>query len=273
VDRAHLPNVLEQEGLVGLTLLCVIMELSNVLHPGTYADEEDLKMDELERLMLIDARKHSRLIMSWFKASYQVSDGVSKDIPIFEELLWQVAMTLAKAVQKNEADIYSFLSECTPDRVAGALYDNLYCSPFVAKYHERSKWIRQSFDWEGGTLHISPRDVVNLPDEEENGLLEHDKDLLQQRSEQSFMLRIGMPQWMEEAGFKRRIRENDDQEDEAAGETQFVLTSKFNVSFENRCKAQEEKKLRLLPCIYVHFCHSLLLKCMHYDVILSYFQK
>ncbi len=52
MHRAHLPNVLEQEGLVGLTLLCVIMELSNVLHPGTYGDvSEDLEMNDMERLM------------------------------------------------------------------------------------------------------------------------------------------------------------------------------------------------------------------------------
>lgn len=194
-----MPNILEQEGLVGMTLLCVIMELSNVLHPGTYEDEEDLKMNELERLMLIDARKHSRLIMSWFKASYQVSDGIRGDIDVFEELLWKVAMTLAKAVQENEAEVHSFISECTPDRVAGALYDSLYTSPFIAQFHTRSTWIHQSFDWEEGKLEISPRDEVDLPDQDEDGLLEHDKDLLREKSVQSCLLRIGMSKWMDDS--------------------------------------------------------------------------
>ncbi|KAF8324811.1 hypothetical protein F5887DRAFT_926536 [Amanita rubescens] len=223
VDRAHLPNVLEQEGLVGLTLLCVIMELSNVLHPGTYGEEsQDLKMHDLERLMLIDARKHSRLIMSWFTASYQVSNGTREDINVFEELLWQVAMTLAKAVQENNGEIHSFLPECTADTVAGALYDNLYSSPFVVNYFERRKWIRQSFDWEEGKLNISPRDKVNLPDEDEDGILEHDKDCLLGRNEQSWWLKIGMSQWMmEESCTKRRMEsEADDDDDEPAGKKQ-----------------------------------------------------
>ena len=215
-----MPNVLEQEGLVGLTLLCVIIELSNVLYPGTYTDEEDLKINELERLMLIDARKHSRLLMSWFAAFYEVSIGIREDIDIFEELLWQVAMTLAKAVQENTGGIESFNPECTPDKVAGALYDNLYTSPFIANYYERSKWIHHSFDWEEGTLQISPREEVEFPDEDENGVLDYDIDCIQSRIPQSLYLKIGMCKWLDEAGVKRRMEEAED-EDEPAGEKQF----------------------------------------------------
>ena len=76
-----------------------------------------------ERIVLIEARKYAHHITRWIRTCYQVFDDV-EEIDIFEMLLWQVAMSLSNTIVKNDK-LGSVLSGCTPDNVAGALYDSL----------------------------------------------------------------------------------------------------------------------------------------------------
>lgn len=199
MDKSHLPNVQVPEGLVGLTLFCVILELSNVLHSGTYDDESP--MTERERIILIEARKYAREIMRWLKAFFNVSeDGVQSDIDIFEILLWHVAMTLAAAVEENKKRLGSFLQTCTPDRVAGALYDSLVNGRYgqnSAAWRSRAQLGGDSYDRDGGLLSIVPKDVDAFAPENELGLTESDICYYEKQTKPSAEIGVTMSFWLQ----------------------------------------------------------------------------
>lgn len=143
-----------------------------MLHPGTY--DENHPMSEKERFILIEARKYARYITVWLKAFFKFSGGDIQDIDIFDTLLWQVAMTLASAIQENQDYLGSYYPACTPDKVAGALYDTLIHRGFE-EWDTRKDSVAANYDWEGGEIDIQPRDGATMPlDEGETGLTEYD---------------------------------------------------------------------------------------------------
>ena len=194
VGNSHIPNVTEHDDLVGLTLFCVVLELSNVLHSGTY-DEENPITDK-ERIILIEARKYARLITQWIRASYEVTDG-EDEVDIFQMLLWQVAMTLAKTVYKNDK-LGSVLSGCTPDNVAAALYDTLFKGPYSAQaWKKRGEHASSSYDWEGPTLSIQARSSHLFFPDEEDGKTESDLCYIDKLEPPSFIKGIAMEKWLQ----------------------------------------------------------------------------
>ena len=204
MDKSHLPNIQDPEGLVGLTLLCVILELSIVLHPGTYDDESP--MTERERIILIEARKHAREIMRWMKISFNISeDNIQVEMNFFENFLWQVAMTLAAAVEENQKRLSSFLETCTPDKVAGALYDSLVNGRYgqnTAAWMGRAEYVRTTYDWDGGKLSILPKDDNFFPPEEELGLTESDICYFDNQPTPSVDIGVTMAFWMKDESDK-----------------------------------------------------------------------
>lgn len=194
VDKSHLPNVQDQDGLVGLVLFCVILELSNVLHPGTYDD--DHPMSDKERIILIEARKYARSIVRWLRTYFIFSEGEVENIDVFDVLLWQVAMTLASAIEETQENLGSYHTGCTPDKVACALYDTLV-SQDLSIWESRGQLVATSYDWEGGKIVIQPRDGATMPPDEENGLTECDICHIDKISTPSFNEDITMSRWLQ----------------------------------------------------------------------------
>lgn len=154
-DKSHVPDVEDQDGLIGLLLFCSILEISYVLHPGTYETQD--KITEHEKMILKDARKHARLLISWIKSSYVIHDSSSlTDVDLCDTLLWRISMTLSSAMADQD-DVSPILPECTPDAVACALYDTLLDRKGTKYWKGRKDYICKSYDWEG-ILIISRRD-------------------------------------------------------------------------------------------------------------------
>lgn len=74
----HLPNLEHFEGVLDLFALCTIMELMNVLHPGTYQENG---LSRLERDECAVARGKCRDILQWFFARYVLFDD-KNDSPV-----------------------------------------------------------------------------------------------------------------------------------------------------------------------------------------------
>lgn len=204
VDKSHVPNVKEHDGIVGLTLFCVILELSNVLHSGTYDTEKP--MTEMERVILVEARKHAREIIRWLRAFYKVQGDNINDqdagIDIFEILLWQVSMTLAAAMEDNEKSLCSFLPACTPDRVAGVLYDTFVNGQYgqdSEPWKIRGQLVGTSYDWENGKLTVHEENIDTFPPHQDAGLTEYDICHIEAIPTPSADQKITMSYWLQKA--------------------------------------------------------------------------
>jgi hypothetical protein len=68
----HLPNLEHFEGVLDLFALCTIVELMNILHPGTYRENG---LSRLERDECAVARGKCRDILQWFFAQYVLFDN------------------------------------------------------------------------------------------------------------------------------------------------------------------------------------------------------
>jgi hypothetical protein len=158
-DKSHVPSVMEQDGMIGLLLFCIIMEISHVLHPGTY--DADNEMTKREQIMLIDARKHARYLVSWVKSSYKFQERSLQGIDdIYETMLWRVSMSLCSAME--ESGISPMLMDCTPDAVAGACYDTLLSYKDSKYWDQRKTYISDSYDWDDLLLITSRDDILPL---------------------------------------------------------------------------------------------------------------
>lgn len=196
-DKSHVPNVEEQDGLVGLLLFCIILELSNALHPGTYESSKGDQMTELERYILVDARKHARLLISWVKASLVIQESDSlQDIDLSEILLWRVTMTLSSAIEDNREEITPFLPGCTPDAVACAIYDTLLGRKGSDYWEGRKEFIDDSYDWEG-ILVITQRDKAFPLEDGITGMTEADRCHKEKQPPPSANEGITMPFWLQ----------------------------------------------------------------------------
>ena len=172
VDKSHVPDIQDQDGLIGLLMFCSIIEISYVLHPGTY--EEVDKMTEHEKIILMDARKHARLLVSWIKSHFVIIDSSSlTDVDICDILLWKISMTLSSAMEDHE-DFSPILPQCTPDAVACAFYDTLLGWKGRKYWRERKAYISNAYDWEGVMI-ISQRDEILPLEETITGFTEGDR--------------------------------------------------------------------------------------------------
>ena len=220
MDMTHVPHIQDQDDLIGLVLLCVILELSNALHPGSYDDEE--LMTQLERVLLVEARRHARLIITWLKTFWVVSKeslSSSESVDVFEVLLWQVAMTLSSSIEENK-HLKPFLKGCTPDTVACNLYDSLVHRRTSPSWTRRGVIPANSYDWEGGALIIVQKHGATILSEDDSelslGTNEGDDCAFRGRQPPSFHNKITMDIWLQRK-VKRRNRSHGDERSEDSG--------------------------------------------------------
>ena len=221
MDTLHVPNVTEKEGLIGLLMFCAIMELSNVLHPGSY--EPGKPMKQLERANLIEGRKYTRMIISWFRASFVVTTSIPQN-DIFEEILWRMTMTLAYSMNKNKFCLKPIIEECTPDAVACLMYDSLKDSQFSGPWERRSEFITDRFDWDWPHLDIKAKNgIIVLPAGKEDGLTAYDTGMLEKNGMELPSLgdRVDMDMWLQKSGKKRMMQ---GEQSQPTGEQSFSLT-------------------------------------------------
>lgn len=91
--NAHLPDLKQFEGVLDLFALSTIVELMNVLHPGTYRKNG---LSRLERDECAVARGKCRDILKWFFAHYDLADARNDSLVDGPAVYWEY---LARHVQ------------------------------------------------------------------------------------------------------------------------------------------------------------------------------
>ena len=132
-------------------------------------------MKQLERVTLVEARRYTRSIISWLRASFTVTTSLQHD-DLFEVILWRTTMTLADSMETNQDFFKPIIPECTPDAVACVMYDSLIHGKFCSLWEQRSAYIAETFDWDLGPIDIKAKERASLPTSEEYGMTQHDVD-------------------------------------------------------------------------------------------------
>lgn len=81
----HVPDVSTFDGIHDLFSVCNIVEMANILHPGTYS-EEGLRVSE--RQEMIRGRALSRAIVAWVISNYE-TEGLSTESFYWKYLAYQ----------------------------------------------------------------------------------------------------------------------------------------------------------------------------------------
>ena len=89
----HAPDVSTFDGIHDIFSLCNLVEMANILHPGTYS-KEGLRAPE--RLEMIRGRALSRAVVAWVISNYETEDS---EITI-ESFYWKYLAYQARAVCK-----------------------------------------------------------------------------------------------------------------------------------------------------------------------------
>ena len=89
----HVPDVSTFDGIYDIFSLCNLVEMANILHPGTYSDEG---LRAPERLEMIRGRALSRAVVAWVISNYETEDS---EVTI-ESFYWKYLAYQARAVCK-----------------------------------------------------------------------------------------------------------------------------------------------------------------------------
>ena len=158
-------------------------------------------MKKLERVTLVEARRYTRSIISWLRASFTVTTSLPHD-DLFEVILWNTTMTLADSMEKNQHFFKPIIPECTPNAVACLMYDSLIHGNFCSLWEKRSDYITETFDWDLGPIYIKAKEGASLPTSEEYGMTQHDIDY--EGALPSLNDRMDMRKWLQP---KKRVLE------------------------------------------------------------------
>ena len=219
-------------------MFCAIMELSNVLHPGSYEPKNTMK--ELERLILIEARKHTRMIISWFRESYTVvtlTGQLHEDI--FEVILWKMVMTLASSMDQNKHCFKPIIEECTPDAVSCIMYDTLIDGQFSGPWERRHDFITDTFDLEWAPMTIEKNTAVKFTAVEEDGMTKHDAFVMENNHMglPSTNNRVDMKMWLDNS--KKRMMEEENSQPTGK---QSVLSFNIYLKFKSTSGMKSKKR-------------------------------
>jgi len=119
--KAHVPDVSTFEGVLDLFMLCIVMELGDLVNPLAYQKKHQRDHDcDHNHLCTIHACGLARNICRWWRINYMFFDptdntGIDGDI-IFEDLFCQHVNTLVVYKRLAEAkDIHGDVLECTAE--------------------------------------------------------------------------------------------------------------------------------------------------------------
>src|ERR1700733_1041346 len=143
----HVPDISTFEGVLDLFMLCVIMELGDIINPSAYKKKyrHDRHHDHV-RLSTIHARGLSRDLRHWWASRYELVNPETQKIEdsdvVFKDLLSQHISSLVFYKQiAEENQVEGEVSECTVEVLRNLLQQYLPYIPQLTSY--------KSFEWEG----------------------------------------------------------------------------------------------------------------------------
>lgn len=163
----HVPNVSTFDGVLDLFLLCIVMELGNLITPAAYRKEVQPDMHDL--VSTIHARGLARDLVDWWENYYQFIDADGEESLTGSQFLDQLFLHQVQTliVYKRLAEQEEVLcdeDECTAASFQTWLIKSLgerlgltsaALSAWVAE-HE-GDWRSMSFGWPGPTYDVKPR--------------------------------------------------------------------------------------------------------------------
>jgi len=150
----HIPNISTFEGVLDLFMLCIIMELGDLVNPLAYKKKHRHgRKHDYDRLCTIHARGLSRDLRHWWCARYMFFDPERKSLIdgglVFEDLLSQhIAALISYKTMAEEKDVQGEVPECTADVLTGLLKKHF---PYALRFGASKG---KGFEWAG------PRYVV-----------------------------------------------------------------------------------------------------------------
>jgi hypothetical protein len=123
----HIPNVSTFEGVLDLFMLCIIMELGDLINPLAYKKKHRHGRDhEHDRLCTIHARGLARDLRHWWCARYMFFDPEQALLIdgglVFDDLLSQhISALISYKTMAEERDVQGEVVECTADVLTGLM--------------------------------------------------------------------------------------------------------------------------------------------------------
>lgn len=158
----HVPDVSTFEGMLDLLMLCIVMELGDIINPLAYKKKHRHSRDrDHDRLSTIHARGLSRDLRAWWHAHYMLFDPQRKKFldseAVFKELLCQhigALISYKRAAEKN--GVQGEVEECTAKVLESVLkkYFPLAMYPHGLK--------DQGFEWQGNIYEVQDREEAKL---------------------------------------------------------------------------------------------------------------
>jgi hypothetical protein len=158
----HVPNVSTFDGAIDLFMLCIIMELGDLINPLAYKKKYRRDRDrDRDRLCTIHARGHARDLRNWWRGHYMFYDieadrGVDGEI-VFKDLFSQQINTLISYKKLAEKkNIHGEELECTAQ-----VFESLTMKYFPHVVAPQ-RMPGNSFEWLGTRYVVRPQIGVNI---------------------------------------------------------------------------------------------------------------
>ena len=158
----HIPDVSTFDGVLDLFMLCIVMELGDLINPLAYRRKYHHSRDrDHERLSTIHARGLSRDLRAWWHAHYMLFDPQKNVLldseVVFKELFCQhieELISYKRAAEKNE--VYGEVEGCTAE-----LLESLLKKYFPAAMQPGG--LRDNgFEWVGDKYEVVDREEAVL---------------------------------------------------------------------------------------------------------------
>jgi hypothetical protein len=158
IPTPHVPDVSTFEGTIDLFMLCIVMELGDLLDPRAY---ERRKLDYKELVASIHARGLARDIVDWWQTHYEfksTSGSVYGGREVFQRLFAHQARVLV--VYKRLAEEHQIDSDeegCTADALITriVLHHGVQLTPDWSS--RPSDWESLTFDWPDDAYSVQVR--------------------------------------------------------------------------------------------------------------------
>src|SRR6202789_1792955 len=156
-NTPHIPDVSTFEGLLDLFMLCIVMELGDLINPVAYKKKYHHNRDrDLDRLCTIHARGLSRDLRSWWHAHYMLFDPQKKMLLDSEVIFWQLLCQHIRALisykrAAEKTDVQGEVEECT-----AAVLESLLKKYFPSVVYSRALGDK-GFEWLGNQYEVLDR--------------------------------------------------------------------------------------------------------------------
>ena len=148
----HVPNVSTFEGAIDLFMLCIVMELGDLINPLAYKKKYRRDRDrDHDRLCTIHARGLARDLYNWWCGHYwfrgtEADYGIDGEVVFRELFVQQINALMTYKKLAEEKGMHGDEPECTAD-VLGSLVKRYF--PYVAVAPRGIPGHDSNFEWLG----------------------------------------------------------------------------------------------------------------------------